>query len=166
MDPNIILIALLAAPVIVLMFLRVNAALVFLSLCLGSVLVQFVGSDAAIIVSSTSIQHSSIPSSQEYVDLFLLLLPVVLTTVIMIRSVRGTLRLAYNLLPAVGVGALLALLAVPLLSASLTSSITTLQPWHELANLQTSIISGSALLALFSLWMMRPKHSSDGKDGK
>jgi hypothetical protein len=163
MDSNIILIAVLAAPVLLLMILRVNAAQVFLSLCLGSVLVQFVGPDAATIVSSTQAHSTGIPTSQSFVNLFLLLLPVVLTTFIMIGSVRGKGRLAYNLLPAIGVGALAALLAVPLMSAGLTGSITHLPLWRELENLQTLIISVNTLLALLFMWMQRPRASHDGK---
>ncbi|HEX8226394.1 MAG TPA: hypothetical protein VF572_00835 [Candidatus Saccharimonadales bacterium] len=167
MDPTIILIALLAAPVLVLMLLRVNAAQVFLSLCLGAVLVEFVGADAAMIVSSTSAHTQGIPSSQSSVNLILLLLPVVLTTIIMIRSVKGHAKLSYNFFPAVGVGTLLALLAVPLLSMDLTSSITSLPLWRELVNLQTLIISVNTLLALLFLWMQRPKHApAEEKSGK
>lgn len=163
MDANIVLIALLAAPVLLLMVLRVNAAFVFLSLCLGSVLVQFVGPDAATILSSTRAHANGVPPNQSYIDLVLLLLPVVLTTVIMIRSVKGRARLAYNLLPAIGVGALVALLAVPLMSAGLTGSITHLPLWTKLENLQTLIISVNSLLALLFLWMQRPKAHSDEK---
>jgi hypothetical protein len=166
MDPTIILIALLAVPVLVLMVLRVNAAQVFLSLCLGAVLVQFVSTDAAIIVSSTSARTPGIPSSQSAVNLVLLLLPVVLTTIIMIRSVKGHARLAFNLLPAIGVGALLALLAVPLMSFGLTDSIIQLPLWRELQNLQTLIITLSTLLALLFLWMQRPKAVHEDKHAK
>ena len=39
--PTILLAAIVLAPAAVLLLLRINAALVFLSLCLGNVLVQF-----------------------------------------------------------------------------------------------------------------------------
>jgi hypothetical protein len=163
MDPLIILIALLVAPVLLLTILRVNAAQVFLSLCLGSVLVQFVGPDAVMIVSSTSARSAGVPPSQAYVYLVLLLLPVVLTTVIMIRSVKGKARLAYNFLPAIGVATLGTLLAVPLMSAGLTGSITGLVLWTKLESLQTLIISINTLLALLFLWMQRPKAHHESK---
>lgn len=163
MDPNIILIAILAAPVLLLMVLRVNAAQVFLSLCLGAVLVQFVGPDAATIVSSTSAHSRGVPSSQSVVNLVLLLLPVVLTTVFMINSVKGKAKQAFNLLPAIGVATLGALLAVPMTSAGLTGSITMLPLWKELENLQTMILGISTLLVLLYLWMHRSKASHDEK---
>ncbi|HEX8182776.1 MAG TPA: hypothetical protein VF575_04215 [Candidatus Saccharimonadales bacterium] len=163
MDATIILIALLAAPVLLLMVLRVNAAQVFLSLCLGAVLVQFVGPDAATIVASTSARQPGMLAGQSYVNLFLLLLPVVLTTIFMIKSVKGKARLAYNFLPAVGVGVLVALLAVPLMSYGLTASIVQLELWRKLESLQTLIISVNALLTLLYLWMQRPKPVHDDK---
>lgn len=46
MSPEFALAAIVLAPVVLLMVLRVNAALVFLSLCLGDVLVQFTANDA------------------------------------------------------------------------------------------------------------------------
>lgn len=164
MDPLIILVAMLAAPVVIIMALRINAAQIFLSLCLGNVLVQFIGQDAGTILASTSARAPGLPANQSYINLALLLLPVLLTMLIMIHSVRGTAKLAYNFLPALGVGLLLTLLAVPLLSAGLTGSITGLPLWRELANLQTLILSVSTLLCLLFMWMQRPKPSKD--DGK
>lgn len=162
MDPQIILIALLAVPVVLLFVLRVNAAFVFLSLCLGAVLVQFVGPDAATISGSFSSQAPRVAMpNQSYVNLVLQLLPVVLTTIIMIHSVHGKPKNMFNLLPAVGVSALLALLTVPLLSYGLTREIMQLSLWKELENLQTLIISVSTLLTLLFLWMQRPKAHHD-----
>jgi hypothetical protein len=168
MDPMFILILLLVVPLFLLMFFKINAALVFLSLCLGNVLVQFIGPDAATIMSSATARAPGSPApSQSYVNLILLLLPVVLTMLIMIHSVRGRAKLAFNLLPALGVTTLGVLLAVPLLSAGLTGSITHEPLWRELENLQTLILSVSTLLCLLFLWMQRPKKShEDDKHGK
>lgn len=166
MDPLVILIILLAAPVAVLTWLRINASLVFLSLCLGNVLIQFVGPDAATILSSSSSKTHGAPESIGYVNLFLLLLPVVLTTVFMIHSVRGRAKLLFNLFPAISVGMLVTLLAVPLLSAGLTGSLTQLTLWHKLESLQTLIVSLGAMLSLLFLWMQRPKGGHEGKRSK
>jgi hypothetical protein len=163
MDPMIILIILLAAPLLVLMVLRINAAQVFLSLCLGNVLVQFIGPDAGTIMSSaTARTPGTMAPSQSYVNLILLLLPVVLTMVIMIHSVRGHAKLAFNLLPALGVSTLGVLLAVPLLSAGLTGAIMQVPLWRELENLQTLILSASTLLCLLFMWMQRPRRAVEG----
>lgn len=159
MDPQMILIALLAIPVVLLFVLRVNASVVFLSLCLGAVLVQFVGPDASTIASSFGSRTPGANANQSTVNLVLQLLPVVLTTIIMIHSVKGKAKNMLNLLPAIGVSALLALLTVPLLPYSLTSDIMRLPLWRELENLQTLIISVSTLLTLLFLWLQRPKHA-------
>ncbi len=161
MDPQIILIALLAVPVVLLFVLRVNAAFVFLSLCLGAVLVQFVGPDAATIAGSFSAQTKGASTNQSTINLILQLLPVVLTTVFMIRSVRGGFKNAFNILPAIGVSTLLALLTVPLLPYGVTAGIIRLPLWHQLESLQTLLISISTLLTLLFLWMQRPRHHDE-----
>jgi hypothetical protein len=167
MNPLIILIILLVAPLVLLMALRVNAAIVFLSLCLGNVLVQFIGADAGVILSSTAARApGAVPSNQSYINLVLLLLPVVLTVLIMIHTVKGT-KLAFNVLPAIGVSMLGVLLAVPLLSAGLTGSLTHLTLWHKLEALQTLVLSLSTLLCLLFLWMQRSKsHKVEAKHHK
>lgn len=164
MNPLIILIALLAVPLVLLMALRINAAIIFLSLCLGNVLVQFIGTDAGTLLSSTAARAPGIlPASQSYINLILLLLPVVLTMVIMIHTVQGP-KLAFNILPAIGVSVLGVLIAVPLLSAGLTGAITGLSLWHKLEALQSLVLSATALLCLLFLWMQRPKvHKEEGK---
>jgi len=161
MNPLYILIALLAVPLILLMALRINAALVFLSLCLGNVLVQFIGPDAATLISSAHARlPGQVPHSQMAIDLVLLLFPVVLTMLIMLRTVRGA-KLAFNVLPAAGASLLGTLLAVPLMSAGLTGSITHLGLWHTLESLQTAILGASTLVSLWLLWMMRPESRHD-----
>src|SRR5580765_2533045 len=112
MSPELILIALMATPVVVLWLLRVNAALVFLSLCLGDVLVSFTAKDAVSIVSGAS---TSVHASDAVIRLGLLLAPAILTILFMIGTVKGKKRFL-NILPAAGVGLLSALLVVPQLS--------------------------------------------------
>lgn len=157
MNPLIILVALLAVPLVLLMALRINAALVFLSLCLGNVLVQFIGPDAGTMLASTSARavHSIAPG-QSYVNLFLLLFPLVLTALIMIHTVKGA-KLALNFLPAVGVSVLGVLLAVPLLSAGMTEAIMHLTLWNKLQSLQSLVLGLTTLVCLMTLWISRPK---------
>lgn len=157
MNPFIILIILLAAPLLVLMALRINAAITFLSLCLGNVLVEFIGPDAGTILGSPVARAPGVTlAGQSYINLVLLLLPVVLTMLIMIHTVKGA-KLAFNILPAIGVSVLGVLLAVPLFSAGLTGAITQLVLWHKLEALQSLVLSVTTLLCLLFLWMQRPK---------
>jgi hypothetical protein len=158
--PEIILGAIVLVPIVLLMVLRINAALVFLSLCLGDVLVQFVASDANSFTSlfSASPKVQSVANNGSAIQLGLLLLPVLLTALFMIKTVKGA-KLAFNVLPAAGVGFLGALLAVPLLSAGTSANITGSSLWVQVTRAQDLIVGTSALVCLLMIWMMRPKHS-------
>ncbi len=162
----IILIAMIAVPVVLMMVLRINAALVFLSLCLGSVLATYVAEDAGFLMTLFA---NDVPKAGSLTDssikIALLLLPVVLTAIFMIRTVRGP-RLALNILPAIGVGLLGALLVVPLLPPEVSDGITALPLWTKVTNMQDLIVGASALLCLLVLWMQRPKTGGEGKHSK
>lgn len=166
MNPQIILGALVLVPVVILLFLRINAALVFLSLCLGDVLVQFVAPDANSFLTlfSAHVPHG-VDTGNNTVKLLLLLLPVVLTAVFMIRTVSGHGRLLLNLLPAAGVGLLGGLLVVPLLPPGLSANIVNAPLWSQVLRAQDLIVGMSALVCLLVLWLQRPK-TGGHKHGK
>lgn len=167
MSPDLTLGLIVLAPVALLLFLRVNATLVFLSLCLGNVLVEFVGPEAVSFVEMFSANNpTDVPTDNDTISLILLLLPVVLTTIFMIKTVRGHLKLLLNALPAAGVGLLGALLVVPLLPPGLSNNIVDSSLWTQVQNGQTLIVGASALVCLLVLWMQRPKTGHDGKHGK
>lgn len=158
--PLAVLIGLVAVPALILVLLRVNAALVFLSLCLGDVLVQFVGNDAISIVAGASTGANLTAST---VKLMLLLAPAALTTLFMIRTVKGHKRFA-NVLPSVGVGLLTGLLVVPLLPPGIATNIMRLPLWTNTQSVQSAIVATSTLICLLFLWFSRPK--GEGKEGK
>jgi hypothetical protein len=160
MSPDVIFLMLVAVPVLLLMLLRVNAALVFLSTCLGAVLLQYVGGE------TNDFFHAFMPKvDPSDIKLGLVLLPVVLTSVFMIKTVKGN-KIVFNLLPAIGTGLLLALLLVPLLPSGVDKNIVHSQTWHQLQNAQALIVGVSALLCLFFLWLQRPKAGHEEKRGK
>ncbi len=165
MSPEATLGAIVLAPVVVLLLLRANAALVFLSLCLGDVLVQFTANDASSFLTTFSHSHTvtSITTSNSNVKIALLLLPVVLTTFFMIRTVHGSSRLLLNILPAAGVGLLGALLIVPLMPPGAAHSIIDSSLWNQVQKAQVLIVGGSALVCLLVLWMQRPKTGGHSK---
>ncbi|HWB38719.1 MAG TPA: hypothetical protein VG604_00570 [Candidatus Saccharimonadales bacterium] len=169
MSPELVLATIVLIPIVVLLALRVNATLVFLSLCLGDVLLQFVGGDANDLLSllSASGGQVHVNSTDSLLKIFLLLLPVVLTTIFMIRTVRGNVRLLLNILPAAGVGLLGGLLVVPLLPPGLANNIIGSAMWVQVQRAQDLIVGGSALVCLLVLWMQRPKTGGEeGKHGK
>lgn len=167
MTPAFTLGAIVLVPVLGLMVLRVNAALVFLSLCLGDVLVQFVAKDANSFLTLLSNSHATTPisASNSTINIVLLLTPVVLTAIFMIRTVRGHSRLLLNALPAAGVGLLGALLIVPLLPAGLSHNILSSSLWTQVIRAQDLIVGASALICLLVLWLQRPKTGGE-KHGK
>lgn len=165
MTPETVLGAIVLAPVIVLMALRINATLVFLSLCLGDVLVQFVAPDANSFLQLFSAHvPDGLDTGNDNVKIALLLLPVVLTAIFMIKTVRGTPKLLLNILPAAGVGLLGALLVVPLLPPGLSHNIVGSSLWDQLQKTQNLIVGTSALVCLLVLWLQRPK--TGGKHNK
>ncbi|MEI6755738.1 MAG: hypothetical protein WCK80_01850 [bacterium] len=166
MNPAIILAAIILSPVVILMLLRINASLVFLSLCLGNILVEFVGPNSNNFVNLLSPQIQQIINpTHNNVRLALLLTPVLLTTIFMIRTVNGKGKMILNLLPAAGVGLLGALLVVPLLPGGVRYDILNSDIWYQIKQAQTVIVGSSALVCLLVLWMQRPK-TGHGKHKK
>lgn len=157
MSPDVILLVLIAVPVLALMVLRVNAALVFLSVCLGSVLLKYVGDEAAYFagVFLPKVDPNTL-------RLILLLIPVVLTSLIMIKTVKGR-SLFFNILPAVGTGLVLAFLVVPLLPTGVHHNVVASETWHQVQQCQALIVGLSALICLFILWAQRPKYRGEDK---
>lgn len=159
MSPELTLAAIVLIPAALLMVLRINAALVFLSLCLGNVLVQFVASDASSWLTTFSSSHTTtvVTTTNSNIKIGLLLLPALLTAVFMIRTIQDNARLALNLLPAAGVGLLGALLVVPLLTPALSHNIIASPLWWKAQQAENLIVGGSAVVCLVVLWMQRPK---------
>ena len=153
MPHMIFLLAVLAIPTLALTILRIHAVMVFMSLCLGDVLVRYVASDANTMLKLFIPNVSQISTSS--VQLIVLLLPVVLTSVFMLFSVRGQGRVIMNILPAIGTGLLMALLVVPLLPLGTRFAIESQPLWNQLSKLQALIVGISAIIGLFFLWAQR-----------
>ncbi len=167
MNPTIILAAIVVLPIVVLTLFRINAALVFLSLCLGDVLVQFIAPDANSLLGLFA-SHSFDPGhvGSDTIHLFLLLTPAVLTTIFMIRTVKSKSKLLLNVLPAIGVGLLAALLIVPLMAPGLQHDVMGSPLWSQVQRSQVLIVSSSAIVCLLFIWMQRPSPKHNGKHGK
>jgi hypothetical protein len=160
MSPDLTLLLLIGGPALLLMVLRANATLVFLSTCLGAVLLQLVGNDA------NDFFGMFLPGvSGNNLQIGLLLLPVILTTVFMIKSIDGA-KMLFNILPALGTGFLLSLLLVPLLPGGESYALQHSESWHVVQQLQAGAVGATALLCLLSLWMQRPKGHPGGKHKK
>jgi hypothetical protein len=145
--------AVLIVPAAILTVLRINAAYVFLSLCLGDVLVRYVAKDPASFTAFISPHRESISTTT--LDLIILLVPAVVTGVIMVFSVHGKTKLLLNLLPALGVSCLIMLLAVPLFTPGLRHAIQGEPMWQQISRLSSVVITFGAALSLYFLWNQR-----------
>jgi membrane protease YdiL (CAAX protease family) len=141
--------------------LRVNGAIAFMSLCLGSVLVTYTSSDVDTVFTSFS-NHDPLVTNQ-WIQLALLVIPFVLTILFTKGSVKGGKKVT-NVLPALATGLLFALLVVPLLPADLQRQIHHEEVWRELSNLQTAVILAGAVFSLvFLLFTHRTRYDEEHK---
>ncbi len=153
MSHDLILITALALPVLLFVVLRVNAAMVFLSVCLGAVLVDHVAGEADTILGSFTAHPASFSSTS--VQLSLLLAPAIVTAVLTAFSVHGRVKVVLNIVPAAAASMLMVLLAVPLLARGLAFALMTQPTWRILSNAESLVIGLGALVSLFFLWTQR-----------
>ena len=155
MPHDVLLAAIVLIPVIACTVLRVNAVMVFLSLCLGDILVKYVASDANSLLTLFAPGISNKVTS--FIQLIVLLLPVVLTSVIMMFSITNRTKVIVNILPAIGVGYLGVLLIVPLLPPDIRGSVQSATLWPEFVKLQSLVVGVVPSLGLFFLWRQRKR---------
>jgi hypothetical protein len=160
MSDSITLVIALVVPVVLLSALRINAVMVFLSLCLGAVLVKYVGTDANSMITLFLPRASDLCNST--VELILLIGPVVATSVFMLFSVHGHIKTLLNILPAAGASFLGVLMAIPLLTPGLRYAIESQSTWQEAVRAQDLIVGATALMSLMVLWTQR-HHKGEGK---
>jgi hypothetical protein len=165
MPDNIVLLVALVAPIVTMTVLRINAVMVFLSLCLGEVLVTFVADDSSIMLNLFS-SHRPSELSQSGLRLALLLGPAALTAIFTLFSVKGHGRTLLNIAPAAGAAFLGVVLAVPELSPGLRGSIQSGQTWQQLSQAQALIIGVTALISLLFFWMQRRAGTHHSKSSR
>jgi hypothetical protein len=153
MSHNLALIIALAAPVVVFTVLRINAALVFLSLCLGAILVQYVAGEANSLITLFSDQAGTMSASS--IQLALLFTPALITCILTVFSIHGRLKILLNVLPALAASTLAVLLAVPLLPYGLQFALQEQAVWERLTQAQALIVSLGASVSLIFLWTQR-----------
>ncbi|HEX8762796.1 MAG TPA: hypothetical protein VF733_03475 [Candidatus Saccharimonadales bacterium] len=153
MSHDLGLIIALAAPFLLFVVLRINAAMVFLSLCLGYVLVDLVAKDSNSLIKFLTPHTGSL--SETTWNLVILLTPVVLTCVMMIFSVKERWKVLLNILPAAATSVLLASLAVPLLTPGLRHAMQSQALWQQINRAQSFIIVLGACISLIMLWAQR-----------
>lgn len=147
------LIIALVIPFLALTILRINAAMVFLSVCLGYVLVELVAKDANSLIAFLAPKAGSL--SQTTWQLAMLFVPVVLTSFIMLFSIKGRLKSMFNTLPAAAASFLMVLLAVPLFTPGLRYAIQHESFWRQFNRAQALVVGVGAFISLLFLWTQR-----------
>lgn len=147
-----VILGIVILPALLFIALRSNAALAFLSLCLGSVLAQVAAGDASAVIGAVK---SGQTVSTNTAALILLLAPPLVMAILTIRSVRPR-HLLLQLIPAAGVGATGLLLAQPYLKAAWQTQLAHSGIWTQINNLQVVIVGASAFLCLLIVWLQRP----------
>jgi hypothetical protein len=135
-------------PAALVYLLKSNAAMAFLALCGGFSVITLSGSDIEHIFGKTRI--TSLTSND--IDLILLLAPLLLTLLFTFRAVPSGRARIIHLLPALGAGALLAIVAGPMLSSITNSDVSRLSTWRDLQNAQSWIVGAGLLISLLLIW--------------
>ena len=127
--------------------------MVFLSLCLGAVLVEYVASQANDMIEMFIPRLAS--ASAMSIQLALLLAPAVVTAIVTVFGIHGRAKVTLNALPAMATSALALLLTVPLFTPGLRFALESQPTWRILSNADALIIGAGALVSLFFLWSQR-----------
>lgn len=159
----LVLSLLMALPVVLIMWQRVNAAVVFMSLCLGAVLVQYVATDAIELI--TAMFRVSPLEVGQWIRIGLLVAPFLLTILFMRKTVAGNKQLT-NFFPAVASGMLFALVLTPLLPKVVQVAIEKEDLWKTVSNLQTAVVVGGAFFTLLFLFITNHQHGGEEKHKK
>ncbi len=151
---DIVLLACLAVPVVLILFLKTNTAVVFFSLCAGSVLVNY----GAVSVLTFADSFSANPSAglDGVIRVGLLLLPAVFST-LLLRKSFPTSKIVLFAPPAVAVGLTGLLLAVPVLPGGIQHNVMQSNVWDQVNKFRDIIILGSFAVSLLALWAGKAK---------
>lgn len=150
---DVALAALVLGPAVITYFLKSNAALGFMALCVGFVLSTSVIGDLEHLLSETNLSLT-----EDTLALILVLVPYLGTLLLSRKAAGRGMHFYLQLLVALAGGGLLALTIGPLLSSSQVNIFDS-KFWEQLQNIQAGIIGAGALLSLVLIWFGGIKHS-------
>ncbi len=157
MNPLVILGLLIGIPIALGLLLRVSAMLVFLSLVVGQLFVQFLADDVEFAIRA-------FVKGDAYSALVLLLAPVAITLLVARKSVPAS-KLLINIPFLIMTGLTVAVLAIPLLPNHIEAQIYTTKTGNALRQTQDDIIGITGLLNLAFVWFTY-RSKSHGHHGK
>lgn len=156
MQYDLVLVIPIAVLLIIQLLLRTNSAVVFFSLCAGSLLATQLGGEVSLIGSSV-IKNGEVSNSVAYIGL--IVLPALLSALFM----RKTANFALNIIPAIAVAGMAVVMVVPLLPQSIREEMIKGETWNTLNNLQPIILSVGVISSIAALWLGKPKSKKHKK---
>jgi len=145
----IIIGAILALPLVLGLFLRVNTSHLFLSLLSGELLQRYFQDDVVLVVRSF-IKNDAVAA---YSGLIILLLPMVLTA-LFLRHTLSKGKAILNAVPLLITGIVFVAFAVPLLPEKPLLLVTETQLGKQVYKSTDLIVGLMVLLQLLSLWLL------------
>ncbi len=156
---NIWLLLVFAIPILVAIFLRVNAVVIFVGLCLGYVLSEFDGTNREVTKIAGTNKFIEYLGGSSNVHLILLLLPSVILLLFSLKTASGS-KYSLNMLPAIASGILAVITVVPLLPVNTAVKIMNGSLWADVTKYQGGLIALSVLVVTLMLILERSKHGS------
>ncbi|MBA3758467.1 hypothetical protein H0X10_02450 [Candidatus Saccharibacteria bacterium] len=159
MTPIILFAVLAGLPILNALFMRVSAVFLFASIAIGNFLVIYLSDDVTLALNAFT-KGQYVPMITQ---LTLLLSPVVLTLFFLRKSLPKS-KVFLHILPLVGCGLSVAVLALPLLPSAVQSQIFGLPSADVFQNSQDLIVSVTAIMVLALMWQTyRPVEGKHGK---
>lgn len=153
-----VLLGAMALIIVVLLYLRSNAAVCFLALCAGSVLVASSGDNMSLVASSLT---SGMSLAAYIAQIILMTVPFLACIYITRGQVPRSLML-FSLIPAVCAALLASVLIVPLLMPEVETQVTATQTWEVLMQYKEPItgvgVVSSIILLSFTVKKPKDKH--------
>ncbi len=162
MSYDVILAAAVGAIALTLLLLRTNAGVVFFSLCAGSVIASQLGGQASLL-SSSVIKDGDINHGLVYIAM--IILPALLSAFFLRKSVKSS-QMLFDAIPAVAVGALTALLIVPLIPGELRPQLSNNDTWDILIRYQPVILVGGIVSSVLLLALTSHHDKKDKRHHK
>lgn len=157
-----VLLGAMAALVILLLFLRTNAAICFFALCAGSILLSSSGQNMSLIASSLT---SGMSTSTNVIQIALLFTPLAVLAALLRGHVHKS-AVPLGIVPAICTALLSVIFVTPLLSDGTEGAIVASQTWEILMQYQELIVGMGLVTSIVLIVMTVKKPHDKHKKGK
>ncbi len=147
---------------IFLLLIKTNGAVVFFSLCAGSVLATQLGGEASLVLTSF-IKDGDL--SRAVTAIAMIVLPALFSALFLRGSVHSS-KLFFNVVPSAAVGALAVLLIVPFIPGGMREQLMSNVAWDTLKQYESAILIGGIVSGVLLLWLNQNKSKKDKKHKK